>query len=152
MQPKFKIENSALSQAMWCNEQSDGNIACEMTFGDVPDFTFSVEELSKVKYEDPNYMGHEFDESYIYEFPENKQIVDDFGPFAGVIEMATSDYDKFNFAVKMFQKGESIERLSKFVPELRGKSLDGVAALSDDFDSFNIKAFYDFCRTNPATK
>ena len=51
-------------------------------------------------------MGHEFDESYIYKFPEAKFEEDDFAPFAGCIEMAVKDFDKFNFAILKFHEGE----------------------------------------------
>ena len=44
-QPKFKIENSILSKAMWCKEQVDGDIACEVDYEDEnpSQVTFSIE-------------------------------------------------------------------------------------------------------------
>lgn len=133
---------------MWCKENTDGDIACELDLED--EVTFSIEELSRAKYDDPNYMGHEFDETYVYQFPDTAQEVEeDFAPFAGVIEMACNDYDKFNFAVKMVQAGQSQQNIGKFSPELRNKNLMGVSPLSEDYDSFNIEAFYSFCRKHP---
>lgn len=113
-QPKFKIENSVLSSAMWCKEQVDGDIECELEYVDEqPELvTFSVEDLGMPKYDDPNYMGHEFDEKYIYQFTDaNSQETaeDDFGAFAGVIEMACNDYDEFNYAVMCLKAGGSQE-------------------------------------------
>jgi hypothetical protein len=60
-----------------------------------------MEQLSAPKHDDPNYFGHEFDESYIYKFPEGSQedALENFGAFEGVIIMAVIDYDKFNFAL-----------------------------------------------------
>ena len=102
-QPEFKIQNSILSRDMRCIEQVDGDIACCLDLEEEC-YSFDIQELSAVKYDDPNYMGHEFDESYIYKFPEETQedAQEDFGPFAGVIEMAVVDYDKFNFALMKF--------------------------------------------------
>ena len=109
-----------------------------------------MEELAANKYEDPDYFGHEFDESYIYKFPSEEQQIDDFGPFAGVIEMAVIDYDKFNFAVMKYKEGVSMAELRKFIPELTKKDLKGVAPIVSDFDTFNIEAFYNFCQKHPA--
>lgn len=46
-QPKFKIENSTLSQSMWCKEQVDGDIACELDYeNEMPQVTFSIDQLA----------------------------------------------------------------------------------------------------------
>ena len=100
------------------------------------------------KYVDHNYMGHEFDEKYVYQFPDANaelNVHDDFGAFAVVIEMACNDYDEFNFAVMSHKQGGSQESIRKFIPGLAKYSLEGVSPLSDDFDKFDIQAFYNFC-------
>ena len=96
---------------MKCREQVDGDIACELPIEEQC-ISFNVEELVAAKYDDPNYFGHEFDEKYIYKFPsleEQSEQEGDFGAFAGVIEMAVVDYDKFNFSLQKFSEGTSME-------------------------------------------
>ena len=136
---------------MKCREQVDGDIACELPIEEQC-ISFNVEELVAAKYDDPNYFGHEFDEKYIYKFPsleEQSEQEGDFGAFAGVIEMAVVDYDKFNFSLQKFSEGTSMEQLRKFMPELSKKDLAGVSPISSDFNSFNIESFYNFCRKSP---
>jgi hypothetical protein len=43
-----------------------------------------------------------------------------------------------------------METLRKFSPELHNKNLEGVSAITSDYNTFNLEAFYQFCRTNPA--
>ena len=43
-----------------------------------------------------------------------------------------------------------MEKLTKFAPDLHRKSLDGVKPITEDYNSFDISAFYQFCRTHPA--
>ena len=66
--------------------------------------------------------------------------------------MAVVDFDKFNFSLKKHNEGTDMSLLRYFWSELIGKDLEGVQPLTTDYDSFNIEAFYNFCRKCPFTK
>lgn len=176
IQPKFRIQNSVLTNTMWCKEQANGDISCELEYEDeLPGpqhITFCIEELAMPKYDelDEDYFNDMFVEDYVgLKLEVNSQITpqddfealaeteanlqlthqDDFGAFAGVIRMACNDYDEFNFAVRSYQEGDSQELVRKFLPWLARYDFECVAPLSEEFDTFNLNAFYRFCHLHP---
>lgn len=66
----LKIENSSLAQSMWCRENSEGAIQCDLEddFGK-PTFEFDIEDIlerDQYKNLDPNYWNSQWDEQLIY--------------------------------------------------------------------------------------
>lgn len=88
---------------MWCKEQANGDIACELDNCDIEkqdcEIDFDVQELGTLNV-DHEYMRHQFDESYVYTFPDESNMQDDFGAFTPIIEMAVVDYDRMVFSLK----------------------------------------------------
>lgn len=100
---------------------------------------------------DPEYMGHEFDEAYIYKFNNEASETDDFTAFSTIIEMAVLDYDKMVFAMNKLNDGRPHAHIYKFLPGIENKQLVGldIPMMKQDYHSFNLSQFYEFCRKSP---
>ena len=158
----LKIEASSLAQNMRCRENKEGNIQCELENEYLPGqkIEFNIEDILARQDSygnlDPDYWNNQWNEKYVYQFPENlpenKNIMDDFSPFADVIRMALNDYDELVYANKLKNQGEeglctiigenadtcleSVNNISLIKPEF--KKIKSDAFMSQDYDKFNL--------------
>lgn len=95
-----------------------------------------------------DYWGKEWDEQYIYDFKkEDPNKKDDFVPFSDVIIMALEDFDNIVYLSKMARKGARISDISLIAPEF--KNVLPPQLMIQDYNTFNLELFYEFCKTNP---
>ena len=150
------VENSSLAKGMWCHEDKNGAVVCEYEECDIEvnqdqcKSEFEVQDILDRGYYEmigEDYWGKEWDETYIYKFDEESNKKDDFVPFADVIVMALEDFDNMVYLSKMGRQGARISDISLIAPEF--KNVLPPQLMIQDYDTFNLELFYEFCKTNP---
>lgn len=92
---------------MWCKENKNGVVSCDLDMQDCYinvdgaeencHYEFEIQDIMERGYSnmiEEDYWGQEYNESYIYDFVQSKnQSINDFVPFSDVIQMALQDFD-----------------------------------------------------------